>query len=71
MLKLFEAARRVSVPITVVRTADQFATMATLVAVQEKYALVKYDAANGLTACARVNFDRPSILKPMTPAVSF
>ena len=49
MLKLFEASRRVSVPIACVRTADQFATMQMLAVEQEKYPLVKWDAANGLT----------------------
>jgi len=49
MLKLFEAARRVSVPILVVRTADQFATVETIRATSSEFPIVQHDAARGLT----------------------
>lgn len=48
MLSLFEAARRVSVPVVVVRTADQYATMEAIVAAQEEYPLFQWDAVRGM-----------------------
>ncbi len=48
LLKLFESARRVSVPIVVVRTSDQAATVATLANVSKDHPLVQWDAVRGL-----------------------
>jgi len=47
--KLFEAARRVSVPIVVCRTSDQWATAETLKAASGKHPVVQWDAARGMT----------------------
>ncbi len=49
LLNLFEAARRVSVPIVVVRTLDQTATVEALKAASEEHPLLQWDAVRGLT----------------------
>ena len=49
MIEHFEAARRVSVPIVVVRTADQQATVEALSKAADKAPLLSWDAADGLT----------------------
>lgn len=50
MLKLFDAARHVSVPILAIRTADQQATTAEIVKAESpELAIVQWDAARGLT----------------------
>jgi hypothetical protein len=49
MLQSFEAARRVSVPIVVIRTADQFWTVERTATILTKWPLVQWDAANGMT----------------------
>jgi hypothetical protein len=49
MLKLFESARRASVPILAVRTADQSATIEAIRAAEEKFPIVQWDAVRGIT----------------------
>ena len=49
MLRLFSAARCVSVPLLVVRTADQQATLDAIRGVSDEHPLVQWDAARGLT----------------------
>jgi hypothetical protein len=50
MLESFESARRVSVPIIVIRTADQFWTEERTARDHANQPLVRWDAANGITA---------------------
>jgi hypothetical protein len=49
MLDLFVAARSVSVPLVVIRTADQAATLAKTAAAKPDQVQVQWDAAEGLT----------------------
>jgi hypothetical protein len=49
MLELFTAARRVSVPIVVMRTTDQTATLAKTAKGMDENVLVRWDAAEGLS----------------------
>jgi len=53
MINLFEAARRVSVPIVAIRTADQAATIDAIAATQSteacNFPVVQWDAARGLS----------------------
>lgn len=49
MLQLFESCRRVSVPLVVVRTADQAATVALLKATQTEHPVLQWDAVSGIT----------------------
>jgi hypothetical protein len=48
LLKQFEAARRISAPIVVVRTLDQFATVEALAKASADHALVQWDAVRGI-----------------------
>ncbi len=49
MINKFESARRVSVPLLAIRTADQFATTAALAAaLAEEFAVTQWDAASGI-----------------------
>jgi hypothetical protein len=50
MLNLFESARRASVPVLVIRTADQFATVEAIRAHSVDFPVVTWDAATGITA---------------------
>jgi len=52
MMKLFEAARRVSVPLLAIRTADQCATQAEILAASGEYPVAQWDAARGITPAA-------------------
>ena len=49
MIELFGAARRVSVPIVAIRTADQFATVRAITEHSGKLPVVQWDAAAGVT----------------------
>ena len=49
MLRLYESARCVSVPILVIRTADQNATVDAIRGVSAEHPMVAWDAARGLT----------------------
>lgn len=49
MLKLFEAARRVSVPILAISTADQAATEAAIFSANKGFPIVRWDSVTGLT----------------------
>ena len=49
MLKLFESARCVSVPLLVIRTADQWATLEALKAASGEHPLAQWDAVRGIT----------------------
>jgi hypothetical protein len=52
MLELFASARKVSVPIVVIRTADQQATVQAIRASTEESFVLQWDAANGITGVA-------------------
>ena len=52
LTELFEAARRVSVPIVVVRTADQAATVEALSRVSSEWVMWQWDAAEGMGGVA-------------------
>lgn len=49
MLTLFESARTVSVPIVVIRTADQAAAVEAIRAASNEHPVVQWDAARGMT----------------------
>jgi len=57
MLKLFESARCVSVPILVIRTADQSGTVDAIRSVSGEHPLVQWDAARGLTDLNKLGKD--------------
>lgn len=54
MLKLFDSARNVSVPILVLRTADQSATVDELAEQYKEHPLVQWDTVSGLTPVNKV-----------------
>lgn len=49
MIKTFDAARRVSIPLVKIRTADQQATVAAIRDASEKHPVVQWDAVRGIT----------------------
>lgn len=50
MIALFEAARRVSVPLVVVRSADQFAAVQEMAKASAEFPVVQWDAVRGISA---------------------
>lgn len=68
MLNLYEAARRRSVPILVVRTSDQMMTVETLMEFSggKDDAIVQWDAAQGMTSLNKLGKDALAKLK-ITP----
>lgn len=57
MIELFEAARRVSVPLLAIRTADQNATIAEIAKSSDPAPLIQWDAARGVTAANKPGAD--------------
>jgi SpoVK/Ycf46/Vps4 family AAA+-type ATPase len=57
MIQLFEAARRVSVPILMIRTFDAAATIEAVQKVSAEHPLVQWDQARGMTGVNKLGHD--------------
>lgn len=70
MIEMFEAARKVSVPILAVRTADQLSTIETIaerMTGEKRFPLVQWDAARGLSHVGDAKSEGAVALKAILP----